>query len=151
MASTTTATAANSSGIRHSSRQTRTNPSRISKTIGRSSLLGQNAHGHAVGTDTTNVNPLPHGFYPAITHFTDAIAAVPQEFRRHTSLLKEVDGKAWALEENLSLSLKSASLSPSVQLSSPGTAVTNDNPSGSQKVSEFQLDIRSLFLCCSFS
>ena len=43
----------------------------------------------------------PHGFYPAITHFTDAITAVPREYRRHTSLLKEVDAKAWAPEENL--------------------------------------------------
>ena len=42
-----------------------------------------------------------HGFYPALTHFTDAIIALPREFRRHNSLLKEVDAKAWALEENL--------------------------------------------------
>lgn len=42
-----------------------------------------------------------HGFYPAITHFTDAIAALPREFRRHTSLLKEVDAKAWAPEAHL--------------------------------------------------
>lgn len=45
--------------------------------------------------------PVPHGFYPALTHFTDAITALPREFRRHSSLLKEVDAKAWALEENL--------------------------------------------------
>lgn len=144
MASTTTATAASSSGIRHSARQTRTNPSRISKTVGRSSLLGQNAHGHGANTAATN-NTHPHGFYPAITHFTDAIAALPREFRRHTSLLKEVDGKAWALEENLSQSLKSASLSPSTRKSLQGTADVNDNSGGSQKVREFQYHTRHVF------
>lgn len=43
----------------------------------------------------------PPGMYPAITHFADAIAALPREFRRHNSLLKEADAKAWALEESL--------------------------------------------------
>jgi len=51
-------------------------------------------------TAPVNTNE-PHGFYPAITHFTDAITALPREYRRHTSLLKEVDAKAWAPEENL--------------------------------------------------
>ena len=51
-------------------------------------------------TAPANTNE-PHGFYPAITHFTDAITALPREYRRHTSLLKEVDAKAWAPEENL--------------------------------------------------
>lgn len=39
--------------------------------------------------------------YPAITHFADAISALPREFRRHTSLLKEVDAKAWGPEESV--------------------------------------------------
>lgn len=46
-------------------------------------------------------NSMPHGLYPGITHFSDAIDALPREFRRHNSLLSEVDGKAWALEEHL--------------------------------------------------
>jgi len=55
---------------------------------------------------SASVNPLtnandPPGLYPAITHFADAIAALPRDFRRHTSLLKEVDAKAWAPEESL--------------------------------------------------
>ena len=54
-------------------------------------------------------SPVPHGFYPALTHFTDAITALPREFRRHNSLLKEVDAKAWALEDNLLQLLKAAS------------------------------------------
>lgn len=58
--------------------------------------------------------PVPHGFYPALTHFTDAITALPREFRRHSSLLKEVDAKAWALEENLLQLLKYSSESQPV-------------------------------------
>ncbi|KAJ5206077.1 Zinc finger PHD-finger [Penicillium cf. griseofulvum] len=84
-------------GVRQSARQTRTNPSRTSKTIGRSSF----AFGQGSTTEIPSTSPVPHGFYPALTHFTDAITALPREFRRHNSLLKEVDAKAWALEENL--------------------------------------------------
>jgi hypothetical protein len=58
--------------------------------------------------------PAPHGFYPALTHFTDAITALPREFRRHNSLLKEVDAKAWALEDNLLQLLKVSSESQPV-------------------------------------
>ncbi|KAJ5168225.1 Zinc finger PHD-finger [Penicillium canariense] len=84
-------------GLRQSARQTRTNPSRTSKTIGRSSF----GFGRGLIAETPATTPVPHGFYPALTHFTDAITALPREFRRHNSLLKEVDAKAWALEENL--------------------------------------------------
>lgn len=84
-------------GVRQSARQTRTNPSRTSKTIGRSSF----AFGRGSTAEIPSTTPVPHGFYPALTHFTDAITALPREFRRHNSLLKEVDAKAWALEENL--------------------------------------------------
>jgi hypothetical protein len=45
--------------------------------------------------------PCSHGLYPALAHFTDAITALPREFCRHNSLLKEVDAKAWVLEQNL--------------------------------------------------
>ncbi|CEO60111.1 hypothetical protein PMG11_04752 [Penicillium brasilianum] len=84
-------------GIRQSARQTRTNPSRTSKTVSRTSF------GVSRGSiaEIPATPPVPHGFYPALTHFTDAITALPREFRRHNSLLKEVDAKAWALEENL--------------------------------------------------
>ncbi|KAJ5133616.1 hypothetical protein N7526_004981 [Penicillium atrosanguineum] len=84
-------------GIRQSARQTRTNPSRTSKTTGRSSL----GFGRGSTVEIPSTPPVPAGFYPALTHFTDAITALPREFRRHNSLLKEVDAKAWALEENL--------------------------------------------------
>ena len=96
---------------RQSARQTRTNPLRTSKTLGRSSF----AYGHSSMSDAPPTPTIPHGFYPALTHFTDAITALPREFRRHNSLLKEVDAKAWALEENLLQLLKVSSESQAVQ------------------------------------
>lgn len=105
--------------IRQSSRQTRTNPSRASRTIARSSF----AFGHSSNAaETPPAASVPHGFYPALTHFTDAIAALPREFRRHNSLLKEVDAKAWALEDNLLRLLKAASDSEPVVPCPPNPA-----------------------------
>lgn len=95
--SITMTTTLGTSNMRTSARQTRTNPTRASKTI--STSLRQNS------LISNPPGPLPnaqeHGFYPAITHFTDAITALPRELRRHTSLLKEVDAKAWAPEAHL--------------------------------------------------
>lgn len=34
------------------------------------------------------------GFFPAITHFTDGLAALPKEVMRHFTLLRETEGKA---------------------------------------------------------
>ncbi|GKZ30947.1 hypothetical protein AbraIFM66950_010721 [Aspergillus brasiliensis] len=107
---TSSAVTSQGQSARQSTRQTRTNPSRTSKTLGRSSF----AYGHGSMTDTPSATPVAHGFYPALTHFTDAITALPREFRRHNSLLKEVDAKAWALEDNLLQLLRSASESQPV-------------------------------------
>ncbi|KAL4921766.1 hypothetical protein BDW62DRAFT_174439 [Aspergillus aurantiobrunneus] len=104
-----TALSAQGQSARQSARQTRTNPSRTSKTLGRSSF----AYGHTSMLDSSS-SPVPHGFYPALTHFTDAITALPREFRRHNSLLKEVDAKAWALEDNLLQLLQVSSESQSI-------------------------------------
>ncbi|KEF57734.1 uncharacterized protein A1O9_05654 [Exophiala aquamarina CBS 119918] len=91
-------------------RQTRSNPTRQIKGLGsavrNNSLVSNNGLPLAASATSTSVNPLtnanePPGLYPAISHFADAIAALPRDFRRHTSLLKEVDAKAWAPEENL--------------------------------------------------
>jgi hypothetical protein len=98
--------AANPQG--QSRRQTRTNPSRTSKTQGRSSF----AYGHS--SQAAHDPTIAHGLYPALTHFTDAVSALPREFRRHNSLLKEVDAKAWTLEDNLLQLLKSSSETPAV-------------------------------------
>ncbi|KAJ9653481.1 hypothetical protein H2198_007323 [Neophaeococcomyces mojaviensis] len=99
MSATVTTTTLGTSNLRGSSRQTRINPARTSRnarpTLRQNSLLSNPASVQGAPV------PEPHGFYPAITHFTDAITALPRDFRRHTSLLKEVDAKAWTLEENL--------------------------------------------------
>ncbi|KZL86931.1 phd-finger domain-containing protein [Colletotrichum incanum] len=75
-------------------RQTRTNPPRVSSGLrgsanGRDSLAG--------GT----VSDQPIDIYPAITYFSDAIAALPKELVRHFTLLKEVDAKIFAPEDAL--------------------------------------------------
>lgn len=74
-------------------RQTRTNPPRGTANVaqpqppaGTSKSAGQNA------------NP---GFYPAITHFTDSITALPKELIRNYTMLKEVDAKIHGPEEIL--------------------------------------------------
>ncbi|KAL2866541.1 putative PHD finger domain protein (Ing1) [Aspergillus lucknowensis] len=108
-AAASSAVSSQGQNARQSARQTRTNPSRTSKTLGRSSFL----YGHGSMMDQVSSPLIPHGFYPALTHFTDAITALPREFRRHNSLLKEVDAKAWALEENLLQLLKVSSESQS--------------------------------------
>lgn len=146
-----TAAPPGTSAVRQSSRQTRTNPSRVSKTAGRMSqstvpssglaaggggggggiAQSQNPHHHhhhhhrhrhpggfgasagnnptalasaGAGADAdpaTAAPTIPDDIYPGITHFTDTIGAIPREFRRHESLLKEVDGKSWVLEDKL--------------------------------------------------
>ena len=96
--SATMTTVLGTSNLRGSSRQTRTNPTRTTKTAGPSlrqnSLISNPAGPLLPATE-------PHGFYPAIQHFADAITALPRDYRRHTSLLKEVDAKAWQPEEHL--------------------------------------------------
>lgn len=108
---TTTATSMilGTSNLRGSSSRTRNLPARTSRNVRgnlrQNSLLSipTSTPGQALSqTAGPSPNePESHGFYPAISHFTDAITALPRDFRRHTSLLKEVDAKAWALEENL--------------------------------------------------
>lgn len=82
-----------SSSRRQPVRQTRTNPQRAnsgpSRLPGRASLAGANAAEQ------------PIDIYPGVTHFADAITALPKELVRHFTLLKEVDAKVFAPEEAL--------------------------------------------------
>ncbi|TDZ23355.1 Transcriptional regulatory protein PHO23 [Colletotrichum sidae] len=75
-------------------RQTRTNPPRVSSGLrgsanGRDSLTGGSA------------SDQPIDIFPAITYFSDAIAALPKELVRHFTLLKEVDAKIFTPEDAL--------------------------------------------------
>lgn len=75
-------------------RQTRTNPTRannsgLNRLAGRDSLSGATASEQSID------------IYPGVTHFADAITALPKELVRHFTLLKEVDAKIFAPEEAL--------------------------------------------------
>ncbi|PKS12214.1 hypothetical protein jhhlp_001513 [Lomentospora prolificans] len=75
-------------------RQTRTNPSRAS---------GAALQRTASGRDSIN-GPGPDqpiDIFPGLTSFTDAITALPKELVRHFTLLKEVDAKISAPEDQL--------------------------------------------------
>ncbi|EEP80475.1 predicted protein [Uncinocarpus reesii 1704] len=145
---TANGTMGNSSNIRSSTlRQTRTNPSRQSKTVGRTSIMnhvsnpfnspyhsgipGGGAAAYPNGHHAA-ANQHPPGLYPGIQHFTDTIAALPREFRRHTSLLNEVDGKAFALEALLPQLMQVAAES----ISGPFPVVGEVDP----QVEGFQID-----------
>ncbi len=94
------------------SRLTRSNPARATKVpptsfLRQSSLLASAATGNGLPLASVGAGPAasenhhPPGLYPAITRFSDAIAALPREYRRHVTLLREVDAKAWEPEQNL--------------------------------------------------
>lgn len=86
-------------------RQTRTNPARTSTNVAQpqAGALAQASDGDR------NANP---GFYPAITHFTDAITALPKEMIRHYTMLKEVDAKTHGPEALLGHYLGTALKAP---------------------------------------
>ncbi|KAK2731801.1 hypothetical protein FQN57_003162 [Myotisia sp. PD_48] len=121
---------------RQPTRQTRTNPTRLSKTVGRSLVVGQSSNHSLIGSALTgnHLSSVPNGMYPGVTHFSDAIDALPREFRRHNSLLNEVDGKSWALEEQLPQLLNVASNLISVDYSNAATPPTPTNTIARQKV-----------------
>ncbi|CAM1504184.1 Fc.00g017750.m01.CDS01 [Cosmosporella sp. VM-42] len=75
-------------------RQTRTNPPRSSANLARGG-----AGRDSVGSGALNDPSID--IFPAITHFADAITALPKELVRHFTLLKEVDAKIFAPEEQL--------------------------------------------------
>lgn len=138
MSATATATTG-TGGARQSARQTRTNPSRSSKAAGRPSaaLNTQAVFGgsnNTTGAAEHSHPSMPPGFFPAISHFTDSILALPREVRRHTSLLKEVDAKAWALEENLQTLLQSASGSQPAREASQSAPSASDGSSVASQV-----------------
>lgn len=85
-------------------RQTRTNPPRTnsgsSRLAPRESLSGANAAEQ------------PIDIFPGVTHFADAITALPKELVRHFTLLKEVDAKIFAPQETLFQLVQAALESP---------------------------------------
>ncbi|TVY58873.1 Transcriptional regulatory protein PHO23 [Lachnellula cervina] len=91
-------------------RQTRTNPPR-------SSIPGARAFGaRGDGLDDKSVQ-----IFPAITHFADAITALPKELMRHFTLLKEVDAKIFAPEDDLGKLIDAALHAPLPERRQPDT------------------------------
>ncbi|KND94274.1 Transcriptional regulatory protein PHO23 [Tolypocladium ophioglossoides CBS 100239] len=90
-------------------RQTRTNPPRTSANPARSGSGRDAAHAGPLGDQ-------PIDIFPAITHFADTITALPKELVRHFTLLKEVDAKLFAPEEQLFKLVAAATNAPLPEL-----------------------------------
>lgn len=84
---------AGASNRRQPVRQARTNPAKTSSNV--SAAVGSNAQ------PLQDVDDGEPGFYPALTHFTNAIDALPKEMIRHYTMLKEVDAKIYGPGESL--------------------------------------------------
>lgn len=103
-------------------RQARTNPSRTSAALGR-----------AGGRDSLGAGSLHDpsiDIFPAITHFADAITALPKELVRHFTLLKEVDAKIYVPEEQLFRLVEAAVNAPR-----PNSEATESNSPASAPMS----------------
>jgi hypothetical protein len=84
--------ASNTAGRRQSTRQV--------KNTGIRNYYDRNRGIDSAGPRGANNDSQP-GFFPAITHFTDAIDGLPKEVVRHFSMLKEVEAKLHAPDEEL--------------------------------------------------
>lgn len=85
--------AAVASGRRQSTRAVRTSTTRPTNYYAR-------GFGAAPAEQPASRNNEP-GFFPAITHFTDSVAALPKEVISHLSMLKEVEAKVHGPEQEL--------------------------------------------------
>ena len=104
-------------------RQTRTNPSRNATNTSR--LFGARAALDESQVEMAQRDNAP-GFYPAITHFTDSIDALPKEMIRNYTMLKEVDAKIFAPEEGLRQMVSAALKSPTPARKDYGSQRTMD-------------------------
>ncbi|WKT39478.1 hypothetical protein QSH57_001297 [Fusarium oxysporum f. sp. vasinfectum] len=106
-------------------RQTRTNPPRSIANLGRSGGAGRDSIGGA---------EQPIDIFPAITHFADAITALPKELVRHFTLLKEVDAKLFTPEDQLFRLVEAATNGP-VSEARPNNEASSANAPGSAPMS----------------
>lgn len=112
-------------------RQTRTNPVRTASNAAQT----QGGAFSQQPDDQRIENP---GFFPAITHFTDSITALPKEMTRHYTMLKEVDAKIYGPEAQLGQLLSEALRSPPTRTKNNInnlTSATNANPNASSNAS----------------
>ncbi|KAF2401037.1 hypothetical protein EJ06DRAFT_582027 [Trichodelitschia bisporula] len=80
---------------RQSTRQVRSSTTRPQN------YYARNFSGRAAGNSDPPPPTAQPGFFPAITHFTDTVDALPKEMIRHTSMLKEVEAKLHAPDAEL--------------------------------------------------
>ncbi|KAF4503718.1 p33ING1b (ING1), partial [Fusarium agapanthi] len=106
-------------------RQTRTNPPRSIANLGRSGGADRDSIGGA---------EQPIDIFPAITHFADAITALPKELVRHFTLLKEVDAKLFTPEDQLFRLVEAATNAP-VSEARPNNEASSANAPGSAPIS----------------
>ncbi|KAF4542225.1 Zinc finger FYVE/PHD-type protein [Lasiodiplodia theobromae] len=84
-------------GRRQSARQQRTTATRPANYYARPFA----PRGPMGGADNASTNTAAPGFFPAITHFTDTITALPKEIMKHFSMLKEVEAKTHQPDDEL--------------------------------------------------
>ncbi|RDL41129.1 Chromatin modification-related protein [Venustampulla echinocandica] len=101
-------------------RQTRTNPPRSSIPGARSFPSRGSLSG---GQEEKEIE-----IFPAITHFADAITALPKELMRHFTLLKEVDAKIFAPEDDLGKLVDAALNAPPPERRPPPEIQNNTGP-----------------------
>ncbi len=105
-------------------RQTRTNPTRAASNV-------VQTQGGASAPPPDNERNATPGFFPALTHFSDAITALPKEMSRANTMLKEVDAKIYGpeahLTELINTTLKIPVPSPSKTSNSQATAPSATN------------------------
>ena len=56
----------------------------------------------AAPIDNEPPTPIPPGFFPAVSFFTDAVTALPKEMQRHFTILKETEGKLYQPDQDVS-------------------------------------------------
>lgn len=98
-------------------RQTRTNPPRTNS--------GSNRLAPRESLSGANAVDQPIDIFPGVTHFADAITALPKELVRHFTLLKEVDAKIFAPQETLFQLVQAALESPPPEPARPANDVSS--------------------------
>jgi hypothetical protein len=81
-------------GRRQSTRQ-------VVRTSRPQNYYARNFSGRGLADGPSPSNDAQPGFFPAIQHFTDAVDALPKEVIRHFSMLKEVEAKLHAPDEQV--------------------------------------------------
>jgi Inhibitor of growth proteins N-terminal histone-binding len=108
------------------------------------STAGRPQNYYSVQFSQTAEDPVPPdrqpGFFPAITHFTDSLDALPREVMRHFSMMKEVEAKLHAPDEELT---KLAAQIATIPRPSTSNDLITTNSSNGQTATSDQSSIAS--------